>query len=273
MARCSMTGTLLPGLLVLAALGTPVQGGALSQTRPELGIVEKLGDTIPRDLTVYDESGNPVMVGSLLGKPTILTFVYYRCPGICSPLLTELSNVVNHMGMEPGVDYRILTLSFDPREGPELARGKKESYMSALKRNVDPSFWRFTTADSLTIRAFTDAAGFYFKEQGNDFVHAGVLIILSPEGKITRYMYGIQYLPFDVKMALVEAGDGTVGPTIAKILKFCYAYDPEARTYALNVTRIGGIVTVLIAGVLMYVFVLRPRRKSPEGNATYGQSV
>jgi protein SCO1/2 len=138
---------------------------------------------------------------------------------------------------------------------------------------VDPSFWRFTTADSLTIHALTDSAGFYFKEEGNDFVHAGALIILSPEGKITRYINGIQYLPFDVKMALVEAGDGKVGPTIAKILKFCYAYDPEARTYALNVTRIGGIVTVLVAAVLLYVFVLRPRRKLPQGNVTYGQSV
>ena len=181
--------------------------------------------------------------------------------------------MVDHMEMEPGVDYRILTLSFDPREGPELARGKKESYVSALKRNVDPSFWRFTTADSLTIQAITDAAGFYFREEGNDFVHAGALIVLSPDGKITRYINGIQYLPFDVKMALVEAGDGKVGPTIAKLLKFCYAYDPEARTYALNVTRIGGIATVLAVGVVMYIFVLRPKRKLPEGKVTYGRSV
>ena len=261
------------GLIALLLIAGPGHGDLTAQTRPELGIVEKLGHTLPGELTLIDEDGNAVTLASLLGKPTVLTFVYYRCPGICSPLLTELSHVVNRMDMEPGVDYRILTLSFDPREGPELARGKKESYVSALKRQVDPSFWRFTTADSLTIHALTDSAGFYFKEEGNDFVHAGALIILSPEGKITRYINGIQYLPFDVKMALVEAGDGKVGPTIAKILKFCYAYDPEARTYALNVTRIGGIVTVLVAAVLLYVFVLRPRRKLPQGNVTYGQSV
>ena len=260
-------------LLSVLVLGILCQDPAFSQSRPRLGIQEKLGNTIPRDLVICDEDGNSVTVGSLLGKPTILTFVYYRCPGICSPLLTELSRVVDKMDMEPGVDYRILTLSFDPREGPELARGKKESYLSALKRTVDPSFWRFTTADSLTIRALTDSAGFYFMEEGNDFVHAGALIILSPDGKITRYMNGIQYLPFDVKMALVEAGDGRVGPTIAKILKFCYAYDPEARTYALNLTRIGGIVTLLVVAVLVYVFIIRPRRKSPEGNVTYGKSV
>jgi len=258
-------------VLVIVVLAARV--GALAQSRPQLGIVEKLGNTLPGGLILYDEDGNGVTLGSLLGKPTILTFVYYRCPGICSPLLTELSRVVDRMDMEPGIDYRILTLSFDPREGPELARGKKESYLSALKRKVDPSFWRFTTADSLTILALTDSAGFYFREEGNDFVHAGALIILSPEGKITRYMNGIQYLPFDVKMALVEAGDGKVGPTIAKILKFCYAYDPEARTYALNITRVGGIATVLVVGVVMYVFVVRPRRKSPEGNVKHGQSV
>ena len=268
-----MARTFASGILWLLVLGLLGRGPAFSQARPELGIQEKLGNTIPKDLTIYDENGNSVTVGSLLGKPTILTFVYYRCPGICSPLLTELSRVVDKMNMEPGIDYRILTLSFDSREGPELSRGKKESYLSALKRTVDPSFWRFTTADSLTILALTDAAGFYFKEDGNDFVHAGALIILSPEGKITRYMNGIQYLPFDVNMALIEAGEGKVGPTIAKILKFCYAYDPEARTYALNITRIGGILTVLIAGVLLYVFVLRPRRKLPEGKVTYGKSV
>jgi protein SCO1/2 len=261
---------------ILLALAVPLSlmvGIGVAQPRPELGIVEKLGSTLPRDLVLIDEGGNPVSLGSLLGKPTVLTFVYYRCPGICSPLLTELSKVVDRMDMEPGIDYRILTVSFDHREGPELARGKKESYLGALKRTVDPSFWRFMTADSTTIHALTDSAGFYFKEEGNDFVHAGALIILSPEGKVTRYVNGIQYLPFDVKMALVEAGDGKVGPTIAKILKFCYAYDPEARTYALNVTRIGGIATVLIAGVLFYAFVLRPRRKTPEGNVTYGRSV
>ena len=260
-------------LLSVLVLGILCQDPAFSQSRPRLGIQEKLGNTIPRDLVICDEDGNSVTVGSLLGKPTILTFVYYRCPGICSPLLTELSKVVDRMDMEPGVDYRILTVSFDHREGPELARGKKESYLGALKRTVDPSFWRFMTADSTTIHALTDSAGFYFKEEGNDFLHAGALIILSPEGKVTRYVNGIQYLPFDVKMALVEAGDGKVGPTIAKILKFCYAYDPEARTYALNVTRIGGIATVLIAGLLFYAFVLRPRRKTPEGNVTYDRSV
>jgi protein SCO1/2 len=268
--RSPGSGAALVLAALLIAFGAP---GAGAQTRPELGIVEKLGAVLPTDLTLIDEAGNSVSVRSLLGKPTVLTFVYYRCPGICSPLLTELSRMVDRMDLEPGIDYRILTLSFDPREGPELARGKKESYLGSLKRNVDPSFWRFMVADSVTIQTLTDAAGFYFKEEGNDFVHAGALIIISPEGKITRYINGIQYLPFDVKMALVEAGDGKIGPTIAKILKFCYAYDPEARTYALNITRLGLVATVLVVGVVLYVFVLRPRRKQQQGNVTYGQSV
>jgi protein SCO1/2 len=268
-----MISRLCSALLVVLPLLAGIPAASEAQSPQAPGIAEKLGNSIPGDLVVYDENGNSVTIGSLLGKPTVLTFVYYRCPGICSPLLTELSHIVNRMDLEPGVDYRILTLSFDPREGPELARGKRESYLGALNRPFDPSFWRFTTADSMTIRRITDAAGFYFKEEGNDFGHAGALIILSPEGKVTRYIYGIQYLPFDVKMALIEAGDGKVGPTIAKILKFCYAYDPEARTYALNFTRVGAVVTVLAVAVILYIFVVRPLRRAPGGKAHHGKSV
>ncbi len=259
----------IPVLLALIALATTV-APAVSQTpegakpRQEVGIVEKLGETIPLSADVYDEKGYLVSLRSVITKPTIITFVYYRCPGICSPLLTELSRMVDKMDLQIGVDYQIVTISFDHRETPDLAAQKKESYLNALKKPIDPNSWRFFTADSATIWELTDSAGFYFKRDGQDFLHAGTLIIISPQGKIARYIHGIQYLPFDIKMALIEASEGRTGPTIAKFIAFCYRYDPEGKTYTMNVTRIGGIVVVALVALFAVVFVIRPKKKKPE---------
>jgi len=231
---------------------------------PEIGIVEKLGDTLPMQLEVYDERGYRVALKDVVKHPTVLTFVYFRCPSICSPLLTELSRVVEKLDLEPNRDYQIVTLSFDHREKPELAAQKKESYLNAMKRKIDPDGWRFLTADSVTIRQITGAAGFYFKRDGNDYIHAAALIIISPEGKVTRYINGIQYLPFDVKMAVMEAAEGRTGPTIAKLLKFCYRYDPDRGTYTMNITRVSAIVILALAGAFVLVFILRPRKKTGE---------
>jgi len=262
-------GFMIRCLMLLLTL-TPGARGQ-STAPPEIGIVEKLGETVPLDLEFYDESGNLVQLGSVINKPTIVTFVYFKCPGICSPLLTELSRMVEKVDLEPGKDYQILTLSFDSGETPELAADKKENYLSSIRKAVNPDGWRFFTGDSINIRRFTNAAGFYFKRDGRDWVHAGALIFLSPEGKITRYINGIQYLPFDIKMAVIEASNGKVGPTIAKILKFCYSYDPESRTYALNVTRIGMLVILLLVAVFIAVFLVKPRLKNVERGLGYGK--
>lgn len=243
------------------------QTDAIQKTNPpapEIGIVEKLGDTLPMQLEVYDERGYRVALKDVVKHPTVLTFVYFRCPSICSPLLTEVSRVVEKLDLEPNRDYQIVTLSFDHREKPELAAQKKESYLNAMKRKIDPDGWRFLTADSMTIRQITDAAGFYFKRDGNDYIHAGALIVISPEGKVTRYINGIQYLPFDVKMAVMEAAEGRTGPTIAKLLKFCYRYDPDQRTYTMNITRVSALVILALAGAFVLVFILRPRKKTGE---------
>ncbi len=231
---------------------------------PEIGIEEHLGTVLPLDVELYDEQGYLTALQKVITKPTVLMFVYFRCPGICSPLLTEVSRVVDQMSLEPGKDYQLVTISFDHREKPDMAASKKESYLSSMHRRIDPAAWRWFTGDSASIHRLTDAAGFYFKRDGNDYVHAGVLIIISPTGKVTRYMNGIQYLPFDVKMALYEAAEGRTGPTIAKLLAFCYSYNPEGRTYALNVTRISGAIILILVLVFVGVFVFRPKKKNAE---------
>lgn len=255
------------GIIVFCAALWACVAAAGAQTapaRPAIGIEEHLGTMVPLDVELYDERGYLTPLSTVITKPTIVTFVYFRCPGICSPLLTELSRMVDQVDLELGKDYQIVTISFDHREKPDMAASKKESYLSAMHRRVDPAGWRWFTGDSASIRRLTDAAGFYFKREGNDWIHAGALIVLSPAGKVTRYVNGVQYLPFDVKMAVLEAAEGRTGPTIAKLLTFCYSYDPESRSYALNVTRIAGVVTVVLVLAFVVVFIVRPKQKTAE---------
>lgn len=246
-------------VLLNAATGTSQQ-----QIKQPVGIVEKLGVTLPLDEEFYDDSGNLVSISSVISKPTIVTFVYYRCPGICSPLLTELADVVNKIDLELGKDYQIVTISFDHTEKPDLAKEKRDNYLKQLSPGIDGNGWRFFTGDSENIRKLTDEAGFYFEPSGRDWIHAGGLIVLSPAGKTTRYLYGIQHLPFDVKMALVEAAEGKAMPTIAKVLKFCFSYDPEGRKYTFNFLRVSAIAVVGLVAIFVVVFIIRPGKKRTE---------
>jgi protein SCO1/2 len=235
---------------------------------PRIGIQERLGERIATTVSLYDESGIPVELSRLLDKPTIFTFVYYRCPGICTPLLTDLARTVDKMGLEAGKDYQIISVSFDPSETPDIAAAKRESYLGSLTRKIDPAGWRFLTGDSLQVRTLANSAGFYFEKQNGEWIHAGALIITSPTGVVTRYMNGTQFLPFDIKMALIDASEGRPTPTTARILKFCFSYDPEGRTYALNVTRISMVVVLVLAAVFAVVLLRRPR-KTPVSQGTH----
>jgi len=231
-----------------------------STQKIEIGIDEKIGQTIPLDVEFFDEKGYLVALKDVIKKPTILNFVYYRCPGICSPILIELTTIVNHIDLEMGRDFQILTVSFDEREKPELAAAKRENYFGLLKKQIPDDSWKFLTGDSAAIHRLTDAAGFMFKREGNDFLHAGAIIAVSPEGKIARYLYGTQYLPFDVKMAITEASEGRTGPTITKILSYCYSYNPDGRKYVFDVTRVAGAVILLFAVAFVVYLTVKPKK-------------
>jgi len=230
------------------------------QPKPPVGIVEKLGNMLPLDTEFYDEDGHLISLKSIITKPTVFTFVYYKCPGICSPLLTEVTKVVSKMDLEPGVDYQLVTISFDHEEKPDLAKEKQENYIAEVERPMPAGSWRFFTGDSTAIASLTDAAGFYFARDGRDWIHAGALIIASPQGKVTRYLFGIKHLPFDVKMAVMEASEGKTGPTIAKVLSFCFTYDPEGKRYAFDVVRVSGVVIVAFVAVFAIVFLRRKKK-------------
>src|SRR5664279_1717807 len=255
-------------LLVLTITAMAVSTGQVKgQPAPptfapgEVGIDEKLGATIPLDLVLKGEDGQPVTLRQLIDKPTILTLNYFRCAGICTPQLSGVAEVLNRTEAVPGKDLQVITVSFDERDEPEVAAQKRTNYLNEITRPFPPSAWRFLTGPGATTKALADAVGFKFKRDQDDFIHAAVIIFISPKGQITRYMYGVSYLPADVQMAAQEAARGEAQPTINKFLKFCFSYDPAGRKYVLNTTSIGA--TIIILAALIFVFALTRRgRKS-----------
>jgi len=221
---------------------------------------------IPLDLTLNDENGHPVSLRQLIHTVTILAPVYYHCPDVCSLLLLNVARVLNKLTSEPGKEYQVVSVSFDEMEKAELALERKKIYLKMIGRPFPEEAWRFLTGDRENIRKLTDAVGFYFKREGKDFLHPVSLIILSPNGKVTRYLHGTDVLPFDLKMAVLEASEGRVGPSISKVLRFCFSYDPKGRKYVFNTLKVTGIVTLVFAISFVAFLVIRGRRKSKEGN-------
>jgi len=233
-------------------------------TDPEIGIIEKLETTIPSDVKLVNQDGDTVELGNIVNKPTVLSFVYFRCPGICSPLMDGLADVISRSDMKINEDYQVFTISFDERESTDLASNKHDNYLYLVKKEGAKEGWTFFTADSATIQRITNAAGFGFKRTGNDFVHAAALIVLSPERKITRYLNGIYFQPFEFKMALIEASEGKSGPTINRFLQFCYAYDPQGKQYVMNVTRVTGVLIAFLGLLLFLWLAVRPLFKKKQ---------
>lgn len=228
----------------------------------ELGVYEHLDEYISNDLIFTDELYNEVNLKESIDKPTIISLVYYECPGICSPLLNGLAEAMDKTDIEMGKDYQVYTISFSHTESPPLARKKKKTYQKLVSHGDTENSWKFFTGDSTTIDRLLDQVGFKVKKEGKEYIHPGTLIIISPKGKITRYLYGSTYfLPFDLKMAIVEAADEKSGPTINKMLKYCFSYDPEGQKYVLNFTKISGSIILIIALTLLGTLVVRGRKR------------
>jgi protein SCO1/2 len=235
----------------------------------EVGIDEQLGNYLPLDTSFKDENGNELTLREMLVKPTVLSFVYYNCPGICSPLLMEIADVVNKSDLVLGVDYNIINISMDQFETPEIALSKKGDFLQLVDKQIPAESWRFLTGDSTDIKNVADAAGFYYKRQGKDFLHTGALIFIDTEGKVCRYLFpaysdskGFGIAPFDFKMAVLEAAQGRVSPTIARVLQYCFSYDPQGKTYVLSFTRIFGAGILILVAVFAIIFLRKPKNLS-----------
>ena len=240
--------------VLLCAAALPA-GAQESETAVDFD--EHLGDVVPADITLRDENGDPVVLGELVDKPTILNFVYFDCPGICTPLLTEIADILGKSTLDPREKpFQIVSVSFNPADDPATARAKRKNYLDQLSRPLPPETWRFLTGDKESIERLTGAVGFHYKKAGNgEFVHPGGLIMLSPDRKIVRYLYGTQFLPFDFEMGVYEAMQGNVRPTTARLLQFCFSYDPAGRTYAFNLAKVVAVV-MLTSLAFFLVFLL-----------------
>lgn len=227
---------------------------------PYVGVDEKLGSYVPLDLTFRDENNKTVTLKELMNnRPTILNLVYYRCPGICSPLMSGLADALGKLKMDPSRDYTVVTISFDPNEKSQTGSDKKKNYLHTFKLNFPENTWRFTTGTQENITKITDSVGYRYIEEGGQYNHPAVIMILSPDGKISRYLYGLSFLPLDIELALIEASQGKVTPTVGKIISFCFVYNPSSKKYIFNVTRISGAFILLI--VMGFLFYLRTRKK------------
>lgn len=231
-----------------------------AQKRIDVGIDEQLGSTLPMDLSFQSSEGKIIQLKDLINKPTLISLVYYECPGVCNPMLNELAWTIDKVQLEPGKDFQVVSISFDHKETSQIAAKWKNNYLKTIKRKIDKNDWLFLTGDSLSIHKLTEVCGFYFKPAENQFLHTAALITISPQGKICRYIFGTEFNPFDVKMALLEAEAGKTNPTISKVLQFCFSYDPQGRLYTLNVKRIIGSVMLLGVGLFLSVLVFKKKK-------------
>lgn len=234
----------------------------------EVGVDERLDAEVPLDAPFVDETGKTVNLGTYLagGKPVLLTLNYYRCPMLCTLVLNGLVDGLKHLDWVPGSEFEMVTLSIDPSETPTLAAAKKRSYLEAYERPAAARGWHFLTGKPEAIRAITDRVGFRYAydAERNEYAHAAVLILIKPDGRISRYLYGVQFEPKDLRLALLEASQGRIGTTLDRIILHCYYYDSQSRQYsiaAMRVMQLGAGLTLTALGAFMIVLWMREARR------------
>ncbi len=235
------------------------------KAQEELGLYEHLNQYIPNNLVFINDQFDTVNLLKQIDKPTVIVPVYYECEDLCPTMLEGVADVISKAPMVLGKDYQVFTVSFDPGDKPDIARIKKQIYTKLLKSGIDgKNGWMFYTGDSTNIDNLLNSLGYKVKRDGKEWIHPSAVIVLSPQGKITRYLYGTYFLPFDLKMAIVEASQGRSGPTINKLLKFCFSYDPKSKAYVLNITRVSGsIIFLLVAGFFITLVIKGRKVKKP----------
>lgn len=242
--------------------GQPPVGQYQPPTDGEIGIFERLDTYLPENISLFDHRGDRHNILDLIDKPTVIALVYYRCPGICSPFMTAMADVVNSSKLEIGKDFQILNISFDPTEGVALANSNRNNYHNLVNKDFDEEGWKFFVADSADIARLTDAVGFRYKKTGLDFLHTSAMIFVSPSGKITRYLHGTYFLPIDLRMAVVETAEDRSGPSFSRVLSYCFSYDPQGQRYVMNITKVSGILILFIGLVIFAFLAFKPRKKT-----------
>ena len=295
--RVSITGLILAAAVCAASTGSPAapnapqidekliltgpqnlpapdllnfKGGDRPSPLKEVSIEQKLDSQIPLDAKFRDEDGRDVKIGDYFGKrPVVLALVYYECPMLCTQILNGVVRAAKVLTFKPGKDYDVLAISFDARETPKQAAAKKAVYVKEYGHPETADGWHFLTGNPDEIRKVTDAVGFHFKWDvyNAQFAHASAVYVLTPEGKLSKYFYGVEYSPKDMRLGLVEASQNRIGTAVDQILLFCYHFDPTTGKYtplALGILRVAGAATVLTLGG--FVFIMLRRENRQKGN-------
>jgi protein SCO1 len=282
--RMMAVTVLAASFLSPSALGQGITQGPVSppaNVRPpglkNVGIEQRLNEQIPSDLAFHDENGKAVTLGDYFGKkPIILNLVYYQCPMLCGEVLTGLESALRVLKFDVGKEFDVLTVSFDPKETPEMAAVKKVEYLKRYGRHGAADGWHFLTGPAASIDALTKAAGFQYQydPKSGQFAHATAIMVLTPEGKIAQYYYGVEYAPKDLRLGLIQASENKIGTVVDQVLLYCYHYDPDTGKYGAIISRVlqlAGGATVLILGTFLVVMfrmgstTVAGRKQMPKG--------
>lgn len=233
-----------------------------------VGIEQKMNAQVPLNLMFNDEHGHSVKFGDFLGKPVILALVYYQCPSLCNMVLNGVVRAVRGLPMNAGDQFNVVAVSFDPRETREMAAAKKQTYLKEYDRAGGENGWHFLTGPAGSSRTLADTVGFRYSYDSltNQFAHASAIMILTPEGRVARYFYGIDYPARDVRLGLEEASEGRISSRVDQVLLYCYHYDPAQGKYGLvvmNVLRLAGMITVACLAGFMILMFRRDFRRAP----------
>jgi len=268
---CAGVGFAQPGQLLGPAQQSAMQDANLKPALPGalqgVGIDQKLDQQVPLNLLFKDEFGNRVPLSTYFksGKPVVLALVYYRCPMLCTQILNGVASSLKAVSLDPGKDFEVVAISFDPKDTPETAASKKQLYMRRYGRPGTANGWHLLTGDAANIKALTDAVGYHYKYDAatDQFAHASGIMIATPEGRLSRYFYGVEYAPRDVRLGLVEASQNKIGNPVDQILLFCYHYDAATGKYGavvMNLVRFAGAGFALIGGIFLAIVLRRDFR-------------
>jgi protein SCO1/2 len=255
--------------LALPAAASAKEDAATQEISVKVGIEEKLGQLVPLDTVFFDEQGREIALRSIVDKPAVIAPVYFKCSSVCPRLLAGLADVLGKLQLLPGKDYVAVSLSFDETDTPEMARNKRRNFIKAIGKPYPEEAWRFLTGTKENIRKVTDAMGFMFRKEGNDFSHPVFLVILSRDGKVARYINAATFLPYELAMAITEASEGRVSSTTTKALLYCFSYDTKSKKYVFNLLRVFGTVTLLFI-ISFIIFLKYTGRKRNEGEGGGG---